>query len=181
VVILAVLGTHEQPFPRAIVQAASLREDGERLVVQHGHTAPPATIDAEYRRWVPRAELDELCRRARVVVVHGGSGCIFQALRNGAVPIVIPRLARHGEHVDDHQLQLCTRLDDGGRVIAWHEGVPAAEVLRRWAARAPAATAAHADCRPVIWATARALAAQAGGGRRRPAIRLRGRAAGLRA
>jgi UDP-N-acetylglucosamine transferase subunit ALG13 len=58
-----------------------------------------------------------LVRRARVVVCHAGVGTILTALANGRRPIVVPRLARHGEAVDDHQVALARRLADVGLVL----------------------------------------------------------------
>lgn len=40
---------------------------------------------------------------AAAVVCHGGPGTIMDARRAGLNPIVVPRSARMGEHVDDHQ------------------------------------------------------------------------------
>lgn len=47
-----------------------------------------------------------LCREARVVACHAGVGTIMTARAVGKTPLVIPRLSRHDEHVDDHQLQI---------------------------------------------------------------------------
>lgn len=44
--------------------------------------------------------------RADIVITHGGTGTIIGALRQGKKVIAVPRLARYGEHVDDHQVQL---------------------------------------------------------------------------
>ena len=55
--------------------------------------------------------LDEV-HLADVVIAHAGVGSILVALADGKVPIVLPRLARYGEHVDDHQLDIARLLDD---------------------------------------------------------------------
>jgi UDP-N-acetylglucosamine transferase subunit ALG13 len=62
------------------------------------------------------AELAALMDEAAVVVSHAGVGSILCALRAGHVPVVVPRLARHGETVDDHQLELARRLQANGLV-----------------------------------------------------------------
>lgn len=61
---------------------------------------------------LPFARVQELMRDARVVVTHGGPATIMQVLALGKVPIVVPRQARHGEHVDDHQVQFARRIAD---------------------------------------------------------------------
>jgi UDP-N-acetylglucosamine transferase subunit ALG13 len=109
-------------------------------------------------QWCSRAELEDLIRSARIAVVHGGSGCVFGALRQGVRPVVVPRLARHGEHVDDHQLQLSGRLERSRHVVVWHEGETAAEVTARVERTASPDALAARDLRPAVWAAARAVA-----------------------
>jgi UDP-N-acetylglucosamine transferase subunit ALG13 len=159
-VILVVLGTHGQPFPRAVRLAAQLAGPDEELVVQHGHTPPLPDLAARWLQWCSRAELDTLIRCARIVVVHGGSGCIVHALRHGVRPVVVPRLAGYGEHVDDHQRQLSGRLERSRRVVVWHERETAAAVTVRLEQAAPDDPIAQGDLRPVVWAAARAVARQ---------------------
>ena len=44
--------------------------------------------------------------RADIVITHGGTGAIIGAVKQEKKVIAVPRLAKYGEHVDDHQLQL---------------------------------------------------------------------------
>ena len=158
--ILAVLGTHEQPFPRAVRMADALRATPEEeLHVQHGHTPRYPGIEARWQQWYERNELGEAMLSASIVVVHGGSGSIYQALNLGLRPIVIPRLARYREHVDDHQLQLPARLAATGRVVLWPPGEPAAPVRERAERPTPdCEQTSHLDLRRAVWASAELLA-----------------------
>ena len=45
-------------------------------------------------------------KEATLVITHAGTGAIITALKNNKKVIAIPRLAKYGEHVDDHQIQL---------------------------------------------------------------------------
>lgn len=157
--ILAVLGTHEQPFPRAVRMAHALRDPPrEELHVQHGHTPPCPGIDARWQQWYEREELDEAMLSASVVVVHGGSGSIYQALMLGLRPVVIPRLARYREHVDDHQLQLPGRLATTGRVVLWAPREGPGDVRRRAErGRSRSFLAARRDLREAVWGAAEEL------------------------
>jgi UDP-N-acetylglucosamine transferase subunit ALG13 len=49
-----------------------------------------------------------------VVISHAGVGAALTALRAGKHPILMPRLATHHEHVDDHQLQVARELERRG-------------------------------------------------------------------
>jgi UDP-N-acetylglucosamine transferase subunit ALG13 len=107
------------------------------------------------------AELAALMDEAAVVVSHAGVGSILCALRAGHVPIVVPRLARHGETVDDHQLELAEALHRAGRVIRvldvahLADAVAAAAPRRRPPAGAPRAGALQLAVRDAIRAPAR--------------------------
>lgn len=119
--IFVALGTHEQPFERALWAVAPLAGSHE-LVIQHGHTPPRADLSA---RWLDFGSYDEilgLMRQASAVVCHAGVGTILSALETGKQPVVLPRLRQHREHVDDHQLQITKAFADRGIVIACFEG-----------------------------------------------------------
>lgn len=106
--ILVTTGTNGSPFDRLLAAVCELDVDDE-LVVQHG----PSTLRAPRAKniaYLPYAELEELVRRARLVVTHSGVGSILLTVMNGIRPIVVPRLRAHGEAVDNHQLALASRL-----------------------------------------------------------------------
>ena len=112
--IFVTLGTHHDPFNRLIDGLAAL--PGDELVVQHGHSpAPPGVLEA--MEFLPFAEMLDRIRAADVVVTHAGVGSILLSLRNGRTPLVVPRRRVHGEHVDDHQVELTSALADAGKVI----------------------------------------------------------------
>lgn len=113
--ILVTVGTNEARFDRLLDAVAELPH-GEPLLVQHGHSAPIEHPDARLVDFLPFDELAASVRRARAVVTHAGAGSILMALANGKRPVVVPRLQRFGEAVDDHQLQLARRFADAGLV-----------------------------------------------------------------
>lgn len=49
-------------------------------------------------------EFRHLQRSARVIIAHAGMGSIMTAMEFGVPIIIMPRLARWGEHRNDHQL-----------------------------------------------------------------------------
>jgi UDP-N-acetylglucosamine transferase subunit ALG13 len=115
--VLLVVGTDHHPFDRAVgwVDAwAARRGDAARVVVQFGTSRPPAHCEAH--DFLRVDELDALMREAGAVVSHGGPGTIMGARAAGSVPIVIPRRAELGEHVDDHQVRFTARLAEAGQI-----------------------------------------------------------------
>lgn len=135
--ILVTVGTNEARFDRLLrALGDSQQGGGEELLVQHGPSSvrPPGAKCVDF---LPYDELVEAIRRARVVVTHAGVGSIMTALSNGRRPIVVPRLARYGEAVDDHQVGLGRRLAREGLVVC----VESEEAIRE-ALDAPPAGAA---------------------------------------
>jgi beta-1,4-N-acetylglucosaminyltransferase len=96
------------PFDRLLREVERLSRR-ELVVVQHG-TSTVRPERAECLDYVSFERFEQLVRTARAVVTHAGVGSILVTLRNGKRPYVVPRLARFGEHVDDHQLELAHRL-----------------------------------------------------------------------
>jgi UDP-N-acetylglucosamine transferase subunit ALG13 len=85
------------------------------LTVQHGPVAAPACATAY--DFLPFGRVVELMQEADLVISHAGVGSIMCALQAGHVPIVFPRLKRHGETVDDHQLELASAIAERGTVL----------------------------------------------------------------
>jgi UDP-N-acetylglucosamine transferase subunit ALG13 len=109
--IFVTIGTSE-PFDRLL---RALPAGEERLVVQAGRSRVRPE-GAEIVDFMGFDAVDRLMREARVIVMHAGVGSVLTAVRNGKVPIVVPRLARHGEAVDDHQVEFARRLNGQGFV-----------------------------------------------------------------
>jgi UDP-N-acetylglucosamine--N-acetylmuramyl-(pentapeptide) pyrophosphoryl-undecaprenol N-acetylglucosamine transferase len=123
--ILVTVGTHHQPFDRLIAAAAALQRAGHEVVAQTG-TSTVEVVGG--RAWIPPSELAALADRAAVIVCHAGPGSLALAWERGRAPVVVPRRAVFGEHVDDHQVQFCAHLGD--RAVVWDDP---ATLAARWA------------------------------------------------
>lgn len=111
--VLVTVGTNEAPFDRLLEAVSGLDRGGERILVQHG-SSKVKPEGAECVDFLPFEQLDALTRSSRVVVCHAGIGSVAVALAHGRRPIVVPRLRRHGEAVDDHQVHFARRLEAAG-------------------------------------------------------------------
>jgi UDP-N-acetylglucosamine transferase subunit ALG13 len=116
--IVVTVGTNEAPFDRLVAAAETL--SAEAVVVQRGASRlqPSGVRCVDYLSF---DEFDTLVRSCRVVVTHAGVGSVAAALANGRKPIVVPRLHRFGEAVDDHQVSFARRLEEAGLVTVVDE------------------------------------------------------------
>lgn len=104
------LGTQEDyGFRRLLDRLVPLVPSGARVLWQTGGTDTRG-LGIEARSRVPAEEMRTSIRGADVVVAHAGTGIALMALENGRCPILVPRRARHGEHVDDHQMTIALDL-----------------------------------------------------------------------
>jgi UDP-N-acetylglucosamine transferase subunit ALG13 len=70
-------------------------------------------------------------RDAAAVVCHGGPGTIMECRSLGLLPIVVPRQARLGEHVDDHQIRFARRMATTGGIHLAETEAQLHELLER--------------------------------------------------
>jgi exopolysaccharide biosynthesis glucuronosyltransferase PssE len=128
--IFVSMGTSD-PFDR-LLRATERLTGGEELVAQCGASSFRPT-GATCVDFLPFERMLELMRDARVVVTHAGVGSIMAARTVGKRPIVVPRLRRFGEAVDDHQVGLGRRLHSVGLVtlVEDPEELPAAVALEQ--------------------------------------------------
>jgi UDP-N-acetylglucosamine transferase subunit ALG13 len=111
-VIFVSLGTQAYPFDRLLRGLDGVEEE---LVIQGGSsTHRPA--GATWFDFLDFPQLVQYVRSARVVVVHAGVGSVMTALGEGKRAVVVPRLVRYREAVDDHQLHFARRMDSVGLV-----------------------------------------------------------------
>ena len=105
--IFVTVGTHEQPFDRLVKAIDELKRDQlitDDIFIQTGYS----TYSPKYCEWskfVPYADMEKKMAEARIVITHGGPASFIMPLQMGKTPVVVPRQAEYGEHVNNHQLE----------------------------------------------------------------------------
>jgi UDP-N-acetylglucosamine transferase subunit ALG13 len=127
--ILVVVGSSTIPFDR-LLRAVETLPGEEPVLVQRGASAV-APARGTCVEFLPFEELQAQIREARVVVTHAGVGTILVSLMSGKRPVVVPRLERFGEAVDDHQLELARQLAEEGLVDLVLDPADLAEAVER--------------------------------------------------
>lgn len=107
--IVYTLGTIFFPFNRALSWLQELLDKEiivEPVLLQHGATSA-ANLSHPLVTSVASLTIDEMhdaVSQASLVISHAGQGSTRMLTKMGACFVVLPRLKRYGEHVDDHQL-----------------------------------------------------------------------------
>lgn len=110
--IFVTVGTHEQPFNRLVKAVDDLKLSGkitDSVFIQTGYSTyvPKA---CEYKDFITMNQMSDYMQRARVIITHGGPSSFIMALQLNKIPIVVPRMAKFNEHVNDHQVTFCNEL-----------------------------------------------------------------------
>ena len=115
--VVVTLGTQENYGFRRLVERLIMVLPPTAEVLWQAGATDVTGLDIAARDKVPAAELEAAIAKADLVVAHSGTGSALTAFDAGKCPILVPRLARFGEHVDDHQLQIAAELHQRGLAL----------------------------------------------------------------
>ncbi|MBQ1508700.1 MAG: hypothetical protein IIZ47_04700 [Erysipelotrichaceae bacterium] len=117
--IFVTLGTQDKPFTRLLkrIEEADLPE---KIVVQAGYT-DFSSAKMDVRKYIEKDEFSKLLEEADLVICHAGVGTIMESLKKKKKIIVSPRLAKYGEHQNDHQLEIADTFSKQGYLLELKE------------------------------------------------------------
>lgn len=119
ILIFVSLGTQDKPFERLLKAIEKGIDEGlikEKVVVQAGFTKYE-TDKMEIHQVLDKDKLEKLMKTCDILIAHGGIGTILNGLKEGKPVIAASRLAKYGEHVNDHQAQIVGEFADAGYII----------------------------------------------------------------
>ncbi len=117
--IFVTVGSRNYPFNRLFSKLDLLYEEGilrDSMFAQIG-TSTYKPKHYQYKYFIPPDEFSESVKKADIVVAHGASGSIMMALNAGKKVIVVTRLEKYGEHINDHQIQLNRAFAENKHVL----------------------------------------------------------------
>ena len=121
--IFVTVGSRNYPFDRLFKKLDELCEEGVilgEMFAQLG-TSKYQPKHYGYKDFVSQDEFLEKVKWADIVVSHGASGSIMKALNEWKKVIAVTRLAKYGEHINDHQIQNNEAFAQNGYVVAVFE------------------------------------------------------------
>lgn len=114
--IFVTVGSHYQGFDRLVKKMDEIAgKIDEEVIMQIGNTKH-RPVNAEYFEFAEYSKIQKLNSDARIVVSHAGVGSILTALEQKTHLIIVPRLKKYDEVVDDHQLQIAKELSENPNV-----------------------------------------------------------------
>ncbi len=114
--IFVTLGSQKFPFDRLLQKLDEMVQNGtvrEPVFAQTG-ASTYTPVHYEYAAFLDREAFGARMQEADLVITHAGTGAIIGGVKAGKKVIAVPRLARFGEHVDDHQVQIVDQFADMG-------------------------------------------------------------------
>jgi UDP-N-acetylglucosamine--N-acetylmuramyl-(pentapeptide) pyrophosphoryl-undecaprenol N-acetylglucosamine transferase len=84
---------------------------------------------------IPSEELSSAIAEADLVIAHAGTGTALTAFELGRCPVLVPRRAAAGEHIDDHQVDTARTLASRGLAVHLEAEQLSADALLRAARR----------------------------------------------
>ena len=116
--VVVTLGTYKgYEFTRLVRRLLDILPTDVNVLWQTGDTdVERFGISGHYA--IPERDLGEAMSEADVVVAHAGVGAALAALEVAKCPVLIPRRASFGEHVDDHQSQIARELSARGLSVS---------------------------------------------------------------
>ena len=114
--VLVTVGTQKQQFNRLFELVESSKKlKKEKIVAQIGYKKMKTF------EFIPLEEMNEYIANSDLIITHGGVGTIFYAIKKGKKVIAVPRLEKYGEHINDHQIEICQELEDEGYILYYKD------------------------------------------------------------
>ncbi len=133
--IFVTLGTQDKQFRRLLDATLALRID-EKVVIQYGSTKPDEDMvenlekNFELHQYLSNEEFDKYMKEARVIITHAGVGTIIEGLKLDKMMIVVARLKKYKEHVNNHQLQILDTFEKEGYILRLDDFSKLPELLK---------------------------------------------------
>lgn len=117
--IFVTVGSRNYPFNRLFEKLDELCEQGiinDEIFAQIGcSTYTPKNY--RYKEYITQEEFLGKIKESDIIISHGASGSIMKALNEEKKVIVVTRLEKYGEHINDHQIQNNIAFSTNGYVL----------------------------------------------------------------
>jgi len=130
--IFLTVGT-QFPFDRLVRAVDDIVEEGLITETVFGQVGQGGCRPRNFESvaCLDKEAFDQFVRQASRMIGHAGMGTITVALNNHKPLLVLPRLKKYHEVVNDHQVAIARRLSELGHVLAVHDVEDLRDGVRR--------------------------------------------------
>ena len=136
-----------KPFDRLVMKVDELAGKGiikEKVFAQIGIGAQKP----ENFEWIENLDknlFDDIVGECSYMISHAGMGSILAGLNNRKPMLVMPRLHRFGEIINDHQLSTAEKFEELGHVLAVYRAGQIAEKVGQLKSFIPQTRQVHVE------------------------------------
>lgn len=127
--ILVTLGTQHQEFTRLLdyIEKSKIKDE---IIVQAGYTKYKSN-KMKIFDFTDYGKMSEYVKNADLIITHGGTGSIIGPLKEGKKVIACARLAKYGEHVDNHQTEIVDVFADEKYILKLDENIKLDDLIKK--------------------------------------------------
>lgn len=91
----------------------------------------------EAKPFLEKNLFDKYLSQSSALMAHAGMGTIMMAMDNNKPLVVMPRLKKYGEVINDHQLALAKKFEESGHILVAYSEQQLPEKIRQLTTFAP--------------------------------------------
>lgn len=137
--IFVTLGTQDKEFKRLVDIIYKYLENSnsdEKIIIQYGNTKYDYDEFKAFKNvkcfdFISPDDFEKYLNEADFVITHAGVGTIINGLNHNKKLIVVPRLKKYKEHVNDHQLQITENFAHEGYIIEYKEDDDLQDLIKK--------------------------------------------------
>lgn len=117
--IFITLGNQNFQFKRLLNKIEDMIINGlikEKVVAQIGHTLFSSDL-IDTIKFLEKDKFQYYIDKSDFVISHGGTGSIISCIKRNKKVVVIPRLKKYNEHIDNHQLEILHAFENKKLII----------------------------------------------------------------
>lgn len=128
--IFVTLGTQKFQFNRLLKVVDDLVAEGhlDNVFAQVGHS-DYVPQNYEYKDFLSKDAFQDCVRDCDLLITHSGVATIITGLKMEKPIVVVPRLSKFAEHVDDHQLQIAKSFSEQNFVMMCQNADDLAQIV----------------------------------------------------
>lgn len=121
------------PFDRLVRAVDQAFESGQLNGEMYGQIGDTSYQPRNFRAvpYMEKQAFDDYMQKASAIISHAGMGTISMALDRDKPLLVMPRLKRHGEAVNDHQIAIVRKFEELGHMLVAYDTDELPEKIRR--------------------------------------------------